>query len=106
MTDRKMGSSSEHRWSAFQISFSLLLFAGGIGCIVMGALPFIQQMAGRKNIANIGFMVLIAMFMLGFFKVKRTGRFLFWAMGFTLILYTNLMFLFYDNLFDETGLYS
>lgn len=94
--------SEEHD---FRLNFSkkmiaLALFVGGFGCIAIGVTPFIKNIAGPQDLANVGFMALIFFFMFAFIKVKKYSRFVFWAACFTLILYTDIMFLFYESLFE------
>lgn len=89
----------EFEWSFTKMMITLVLFIGGIGCIAVGFTPFVQNTAGTQDFANIGFMALIIFFMFGFFKIRKYSRFVFWAACFTLIIYTNVMFLFYETLF-------
>ena len=91
--------STRLEWTFNKMVIVLSLFIGGFGCIIIGLVPFIQNIAGAQDLANVGFMALIIFFMLGFFKVKKYSRFVFWAACFTLVLYTNVMFLFYESIF-------
>lgn len=89
----------EQRMSITRGVVAFALFLGGAACIGLGILPFINNEAGLPDFADLGFIVLILFFMGAYFKATKTSRFLFWAACFSLIIYTNLMFLFYGTLF-------
>ena len=86
-------------WTVTKIFIAVLLIGGGIGCIAWGLVPFFNGLYESKDFANIGFVVLILVFIGGITKVRKTSRFVFWSLCFALILYADLMFLFYEDLF-------
>lgn len=97
---RQLNSEGIH-WSFTKIIITLALLGGGIACIVLGVMPFVTASQATKDYANIGFILLISIFIFGFFKVRKTSRFIFWSLAFALVLYANLMFIFYETLFFD-----
>ncbi|KAI4290822.1 hypothetical protein PAPHI01_0096 [Pancytospora philotis] len=106
MSGHDSGGGGTHCWSFSKFVVTVALLSGAGLCLFLGAQPFFTGDASRKSIANIGFMLLIVLFILGVFKVTKNRRFVFWACGFALVLYANAMFLFYDNLFSESNLFE
>ncbi|KAI5168662.1 hypothetical protein PAEPH01_0315 [Pancytospora epiphaga] len=99
-----MGESAHRKnihWSLSKMTIVTCLFAGSATCMVIGLKPFFNKEAEQKDLANIGFILLMLLFIFGFFKVRKESRFIFWAACFALILYSNVMFLFYETLFLE-----
>lgn len=87
-------------WSTPKFITTCALFAGGFLCVGLGISPFVSGEAELKDLANIGFMILILFFMGAFFKVRKNSRFIFWSACFLLILYADAMFMFYETLFS------
>ncbi|KAL6120720.1 hypothetical protein NUSPORA_02505 [Nucleospora cyclopteri] len=77
----------------------ILLYSLGIFCIVISVKPFIDDIAELKDYANIGFILLIVFFMAAIVKVKRNRYFYMWAGSFTLCLYSEILLVFYEDIF-------
>jgi hypothetical protein len=87
------------RMSWLRVITTFLLFLGGIVCIGLGVKPFIEGLYETRDIANIGFMVLIVFLMIGFFGTGGTTRYIFWVGCFTLVIYANMIFMYHEILF-------
>lgn len=86
------------KWSPTLIVACLILYVLGFVCIGVGIEPFVSGVYRAKDFANIGFMLLIIFFMLAFFKIHKNSRLIFWICSFSIIIYTDLMFSFYETL--------
>lgn len=86
-------------WTLTRIISTIVLFSLGGTCLFLGIKPFIDGFYEAKDFANIGFIVLIVAFMVAFFKIHKPSRLIFWMGCFLLIIYTNIMFIFYEDLF-------
>lgn len=86
-------------WTFVRLLTAFFLFLGATLCLVAGLYPFYEGFPEAKDYANIGFVLLLVLFMGSFIKVRKSSRFFFWSLCFALTIYANAIFLYYEDLF-------
>ncbi|ORD98348.1 hypothetical protein A0H76_2671 [Hepatospora eriocheir] len=85
-------------WTNTKVILGLSLYLIGLFYLIAGIKPILDVMAEKREFLNLGFLALIIFFMMAAFKMKKNSHYYLWASAFGLVLYSETMYWFYEDI--------
>lgn len=87
------------KWTYIKVIIAMILFIGGVLCVLLGINPLIDMTYDLKSFSNLVFVVFHVYYLFSFTAVNTNSDFIFWSSSYCLLIITSIMFYYYDDIF-------